>query len=410
MYRMPDLINVPVERLIRNLEALAEKDPKNVEVRVNLARAHAMAYALRTESARVCKGREDGGVWFPRGAPIVPFRVKRTNDSDLLKAANEHLAKAIERYEEAVRLAPDNLAAALGYAWCAEQSGEKRKAVEEYRKVIKAAWEEEKDAKSAGLSGDSVTAEAAGYLIHLLDKDADTIEIKTLKARRRKMGRLPRPITPIVIPLRDNLAACDLEDLSANVAFDGDGTGLQKRWTWIAKDAGWLVYDPHHTGNAGSALQLFGGVTFGMFWENGYHALASLDDDRDGMLAGKELEGLAIWQDLNGNGICERDEVKPLSEWGIVAVSCGYVTDFRHPDRIAYSPQGVCFRDGLHRPTYDIILHSPIATVEPTYCSNSQRETARLPRLLPSSSAVYMNTVQPALKPDIDVIKEPCLP
>lgn len=366
MYRMPELIHVPVERLIRNLEALAEKDPKNVEARFNLARAHAMAYALRTESARVCKGREDGGVWFPRGAPIVPFRVKRTNDSGLLKAANEHLAKAIERYEEAVRLAPDNLAVALGYAWCVEQSGQKSKAVEEYRKVIEAAWEEEKDAKSAGLFGDSVTAEAAGYLIHLLDKDDDIIEIKTLKAHRRKMGRLPRPITPIVIPLRGNLGVRDLEDLSGNVPFDADGTGLQKRWTWIAKDAGWLVSDPHHTGKVTSVLQFFGGVTFGMFWENGYHALASLDDDRDGVLSGKELEGLAIWQDLNGNGLCERGEVKPVADWGIVAVSCTSVTDMTHPDRITYSPQGVYFRDGSNRPTYDIILHPALATVHRT--------------------------------------------
>lgn len=169
-----------------------------------------------------------------------------------------------------------------------------------------------------------------------------------------------------MIPLRGNLAACDLEDLSANVAFDADGTGLQKRWTWISKDAGWLVYDPHHTGKARSALQLFGGRTFGMFWENGYHALASLDDDRDGILVGKELEGLAIWQDLNGNGICERGEVEPLANWGIVAVSCRYLTDMKHPDGITCSPQGVYFRDGSHRPSYDIILHPAIATVDRT--------------------------------------------
>ena len=113
-----------------------------------------------------------------------------------------------------------------------------------------------------------------------------------------------------------------------------------------------------------SALQLFGGVTFWMFWENGYHALAALDDDCDGMLAGKELEGLAIWQDLNGNAICERGDVKPLAEWGIVAISCRYVRDLKRPDRIAYSPQGVFFRDGSNRPTYDIILHPAVTKVD----------------------------------------------
>jgi len=366
MYLMPDLINVPIERLIRNLEALAEKDPKRVETQFNLARVHAIAYALRTESAQILQPREDDGVWFPPGMASIPSSVKPTNDKGLLETANKHLAKAIERYEETVRLAPDNLTAALGYAWCVEQSGQKRKAVEEYRKVIEAAWEQEKDLESAGVGWHSVTAEAVGYLIPLLDKDEDHEEIKTLKNRHEQMGMVVRPYTPIVIPLRDNLRARDLENLSTNVAFDADGTGLQKRWTWITRDAGWLVNDPHNTGKVTSALQLFGGVTFGMFWENGYHALAALDDDRDGMLSGEELKGLAIWQDLNGNGICERGEVKPLAEWGIVGVSCRYVTDTAHSDRITYSPRGVFFRDGSSRPTYDIILHPAIATVDRT--------------------------------------------
>jgi tetratricopeptide (TPR) repeat protein len=361
-YMTPDLVNVPVERLIKNLDALAKNDPRNVEVRFNLARAHAMAYALRTESAQVWKGRENEGVWFSYEPQHVPFTVKPTEDNAKLKAANAHLAKAIERYAEVVELAPDNLSAALGYAWCIEQSGQKRKAVRKYRKVIKAAWETERDLKEVNIA--PVTPEAASYLIPLLDKDKDKEEINTLQERIKKLEMLPRVISPVVIPLHDGLAVRELEDHSANVAFDADGTGLQKRWTWITRDAGWLVNDPHHTGKVTSALQLFGNVTFWMFWENGYQALAALDDDRDGMLAGKELEGLAIWQDLNRNGICERGEVKPLAEWGIVAVSCGYVTDMKRPDRIAYSPRGVFFRDGSNRPTYDIILHSAIATVE----------------------------------------------
>ncbi len=361
---MPDLINVPVDRLIRNLEALAKNDPKNVEVRFNLARAHAMAYALRTESAQVWKGRENEGVWFGYEPPHVPFTVKPTDDNTTLQAAKAHLAKAIELYVEVVDLAPDNLAAALGYAWCTEQSGQKRKAIRKYRMLIKASWEKEKDMKHAGMGWHSVTAEAAGYLIPLLDKDGDKEEIDTLQQRIEQMGRVPRPITPIVIPMRNSLTARDLEDHSADMAFDADGTGLLKRWTWITRDAGWLVYDPHRTGKVTSALQLFGSVTFWMFWENGYHALASLDDDCDGILAGNELEDLAIWQDLNGNGICENGEVKPLPEWGIVAISSRYLTDMKSRDRIAYSPQGVFFRDGSNRPTYDVILHPAIATVD----------------------------------------------
>jgi tetratricopeptide (TPR) repeat protein len=363
-HMMPDLVNVPVSRLIRNLDLLAKNNPKSVEARFNLARAHAMAYAQRTESLEVRKGRENEGVWFGYEPKNVPFTINQIYDNTRLTEANEHLAKALAHYAAVVEMAPDNLAAALGYAWCLEQSGQKRKAIRKYRMLIKRAWESEKNLKDANMGWHSITAEAAGYLIPLLEKDADKAEINTLRERIKQMEAVPRPITPIVIPLRSNLTASDLEDHSAAVAFDADGTGLQKRWTWIARDAGWLVYDPHKTGQITSALQLFGGVTFWMFWDNGYNALSALDDDGNGKLAGKELDGLAIWSDINTNGICEPGDVKPLAEWGIVAISCSYVRDLRRPDRIAYSPRGVFFRDGSSRPTYDIILHPAVQTVD----------------------------------------------
>jgi hypothetical protein len=357
------LEDVPVERLIKNLEALTKDDPKNMQVRFNLARAHSMAYAVRTDTVGVHKNSEKAEGLFGFG-PQNPSIVTPPQDKAELKIAREHLATAIEQYEEGLKLAPDNLAGRLGYAWCIEQSGQTAKAIEEYREVIKAAWVTDKDLKYGPMYGETITVEAAGYLIRLLDADKDKKEINTLQERIKQMRAVRRPISPIVIPLRDRLTASDLEDHSGDVAFDADGSGLRKRWTWISKDAGWLVNDPHHTGKITSALQFFGNVTFWMFWENGYHALASLDDDRDGKLAGKELEGLAIWQDLNGDGVSDRGEVKPLAEWGVVAISCGYVKDMTHPDRIAYSPRGVFFRDGFHRPTYDIILHPAITSVD----------------------------------------------
>jgi tetratricopeptide (TPR) repeat protein len=356
MYAMQDLVNVPVERLIRNLEAIAEKDPKNAQVRFNLARVHAMAYALKTDTARVVKNKENQGAWFGYEPNHVPFKAVSTNDKNKLNAAREHLARAIEQYEEALKLDPGNLTAALGHAWCVEQSGDKERAIKEYREVIETAWVKEKDLTRAPLGWHSVTAEAAGYLIPLLDKDKDRAEIDVLRDRIKRMSSVPRPITPIAVPLRDGLTASDLEDRSARVTFDADGTGLKKSWTWITNDAGWLVYDPHGTGEIGSALQMFGSVTFWMFWENGYQALAALDNDGNGILAGRELQGLAIWQDIDGDGVSDRGEVRRLVEWGIVGISCRYVRDGKHPDGIAYSPRGIYFRDGSIRPSYDFIL------------------------------------------------------
>ena len=43
-------------------------------------------------------------------------------------------------------------------------------------------------------------------------------------------------------------------------------------------------------------------------------------------------------------------------DWGIVSLSCEYAYDARHPDEIAFSANGVTFRDGTSRPTYDLVL------------------------------------------------------
>jgi hypothetical protein len=360
----PDLVNVPVDRLIKNLEVLAKENPNDAELRLNLARVHAMAYALKTDTAEVWKGREGQGAWFGYTPAHVPFEVKPTDDKNKLREAREHLAKAIQHYEEALKLDPSNLTAALGHAWSVEQSGDKTRAIREYRKVIETAWLKEKGLKDAGVGWHSVTVEATGYLIPLLDKSKRKRELITLKQRVEKLERVPRPVTPLVIPLRDGLTSSQLEDRSASVRFDADGTGLKKNWTWITKDAGWLVFDPHHTGEITSALQMFGSVTFWLFWENGYHPLAALDDDHDGLLRGEELRGLAIWQDLNRNGNGDHGEVKPVADWGIVAISCRYVQDDGRVGKIVYSPRGVFFRDGSSRPTYDLILRPAIATVE----------------------------------------------
>ena len=138
--------------------------------------------------------------------------------------------------------------------------------------------------------------------------------------------------------------------------FDADGSGLQKSWTWITPDAGWLVFDPQQTGQITSALQMFGNVSFWLFWDNGYQALASLDDNGDGVLSGAELKGLAIWQDANRNGRCEPGEVRPLAAYGIVSLSCRHRVTAGENNVAAVSGDGVRFTDGKTRPTYDVIL------------------------------------------------------
>ena len=156
----------------------------------------------------------------------------------------------------------------------------------------------------------------------------------------------------MLIPLQERLSLEDLIDPGLSVEFDLDGSGLQRRWGWITPKAGWLVFDPARSGKITSGLQMVGGVTFWIFWQNGYEALAALDNDRDGWLQGAELNGLAIWNDKNCNGISEPGEVRSLKDWGITALSCDYQT---HATGIPFNPTGVRFKNGSTRPSFDWI-------------------------------------------------------
>src|SRR5262249_53996475 len=197
LFIRPDIEKVPVERLIKNLEEAAEKNPKDATVRMNLARVHGMAYSLKTDMADVWKGREAQGAWFDHTPPHVPFnKPVETKDEAKLKAAKEHLQKAIAAYDSTLKLDPDNLTPLLGRAWCVEQTGDKTAAIKAYREVVEKGWAKEKDLKQGGINPHHITSEAAGYLIPLLDADKDKEEIATLKERSEKLRKLPRPITP----------------------------------------------------------------------------------------------------------------------------------------------------------------------------------------------------------------------
>ena len=349
-----DIQDVPVSRLVANLERLVRENPQDVRLRVNLARTHMMAYALKSASLGASRDAE-GPAHEPLKENVLP-EIRGAADPAAQKDAAAHLAKAIARYEEAIQIDPAHPFARLGYAWALQQAGEREKAIAAYRTAIDTAWPQE--LKSIRLQGwQSVTEEAARFLIPLLDAQRDAKEIAALRDRIAKLQAMPRAITPIVVPLRDGVTADDLTNAAAGVAFDADGSGRRSRWTWVTADAGLLVHDPRRSGSVTSALQWFGNVTFWLFWDNGYEPLRALDDDGDSRLRGAELDGLAIWRDANGNGVSERGEVALIKAWRIIELSSQYEIDDEHPDRIAFAPAGVTFADGAVRPTYDVILH-----------------------------------------------------
>ena len=354
-YIRPEIEQVPVGRLVENLEKAIAANPKDASLRYNLARVHGMAYALKIEEIPTNK-RTPNAAWFGYEAKYVPFEPQPTKDDAKFDAAIKHLRQAMKRYEETIQIAPNDLAARLGLAWTTEQAGDKKRAVELYRDVTERGWAKEKALEHGPLGGHFITAEAAGYLIPLLDSKKDATEIAELKVRTEKLNKLPRPVTPIAIPLRPGLTAKDLLDPNAKVAFDADGSGLDRRWTWITPNAGWLVYDAQGKGEITSGLQLMGNATFGLRWQHGYEPLSALDDDGDGTLRGAELNHFAVWNDRNGDGKVQAGEMKSLADLGIVGISCRSIRDESDANRMRWSPAGVTFRDGSTRPSFDLIL------------------------------------------------------
>src|SRR5262245_5594863 len=259
MYISPDLEVVPIDRLIENLTRMVAREPDDARLRLNLARAHAMAFATNSEPVQVERGRQEDGIFFGFSPPAVPFKTPGTGTRT--PAATGHLTAAIAEYEKAAAREPTDprdptaMIARLGLAWCHQQAGERTKAIAEYRAIVRDAWAREQRTGSYNPLGTSITMETIGYLRPLLDPVADKEELDRLIAISLEELKLGRAITPIVIPLRDGMTVDDLVDHTRRVAFDADGSALDRRWTWISRDAGWLLFDQRGTGRITSALQ-----------------------------------------------------------------------------------------------------------------------------------------------------------
>lgn len=378
---------VPVTRLLTNLEKRLATNRENVEILYFFARVHSMAYATNLSTVPVTKTEGEPMFYHPGSDSGVPRKVSLSPMPLQQAAAHRHLTNAIRYYERAAKLVLKSsqpearwlvVPIHLGLAWCLDQDGRRQEAIDAYRDALQHAWRQEVDGEftlkeRARFSWDQLRSgsnplkkprrgyigpgvcysdEIIGYLLKLLDPKADAKEIAQLEADRKELRSMGRAVTPILVPLRDGLALDQLVDPAARVAFDLDGSGEARRWGWLTTNAAWLVFDHDDSGRITSGLQMFGNVTFWIFWRNGYDALASLDDDADGQLAGDELNHLSLWHDRNGNGVSEAGEVAAVTRFGIISIDC---RSEAHSSGIPFSERGVSFRDGGTRPTYDWI-------------------------------------------------------
>ena len=168
-------------------------------------------------------------------------------------------------------------------------------------------------------------------------------------------------ISPIAIDLDgDGLRMTDREH---GVEFDLNADGERQQMPWLAED-GWLVLNDYEDGVVRDGRQLFGDRSaqenLAGEQRNGYAALRTFDDNQDAVI--DRGDGvwpiLAIWRDLNHNGVSDAGEVVNLTNIGLKSISLDYRESRRqdpHGNELRYRSR-VEWLNGRHTSSWDVFL------------------------------------------------------
>jgi hypothetical protein len=201
----------------------------------------------------------------------------------------------------------------------------------------------------------TVSYEAGNAYIRLVEMQKSITESQKAKIFEisKNISKVPFGIiTPIVFSLEENSSPIELLGQDLQVKFDLDGDGNVELWPWVKPTTGILVWNQDGKGSITSGRQMFGSVTWWLFFNDGYHALDCLDDNRDGALTGSELRGISAWFDVNSNGQSEPSEIKSLDELGIVSIS---VKSTGTENGWPANKNGITLKTGRTIETYDWI-------------------------------------------------------
>jgi len=262
--------------------------------------------------------------------------------------AAEHATLALKAFDKAISLEPENPLYLLGRASLLEQAKgfhlrEKLKNAdpilskitaeqirEGYYRAFATGLEDALKLQGRPITGlrSIASYEAGTAYARLSGKDGKNLSesektrFTKVKENLAKLNQLRRTaITPIIFSLRKEAKLGDLLERGKHVRFDLDGDGVAEEWPWVNRDTALLVWDPARRGRILSGRQLFGNYTWQIPFENGYAALAMLDQDGNKRLAGAELDGIRLWFDHDGDGVSDPGEVCDLSDLEIESIA-----------------------------------------------------------------------------------------
>jgi hypothetical protein len=347
---------IPVSRLVASLTDRISKNPDDVQAVFTLGRVHYFAFSGTTDSVNVVRFREESAVPTlydflgerGRGMAARARATRPVTEAERLlhlKNALTYLSRAVSmkqtrpvvedgRYElclacaleEGARFAPmvGPIAgiAPTPTAWTDA-------AILNYGLAFDRAVERDSQIKSRPAFGLSTlvsyeTARSYQRLVRARDATPTAAEQSRLDRMVRFLdamkGLPPGAVTPLVFAI-DRKA--DLPGLlsTRTVAFDLNGSNLPQQYAWVRSDTGILVWDPERSGRITSGRQLFGSVTWWMFWDDAYQVLRVLDDDGNGWVEGPELAGLALWFDRDEDALSDAGEVIPIEATPIAAIA-----------------------------------------------------------------------------------------
>ncbi len=377
---------VPLDRLVENVTANFAEYANQADAHYLLGRLESLAFSGEADSLEVF-GRSD-----EQQLPVVATwswvqeKTQAPPSATVLSTKTQELFfSSVEHYRQAIALDSKEALYHFSLGWMAEQAqrfaaqlGQPPRnltgsdpttwrllAIREYREAYRLS-EMAKDHIGPGpvlfvQSGQALIANLQREIAERKSKapsksdktfiaEAKT-QIAAVQADINRTNRLPRAITPLIFSTRPNAHLSELLS-SSTVTFDLDGFTEGRLWPWLRSDTAMLVWDPAHEGHIVSGRQMFGSVTWWMFWKNGFEPLAALDNNGDGSLTGEELEGISVWQDRNGNGISDAGEVTPARTFGIVAIR---VRAAGEADGVLAHRSGVILNDGHSLPLFDWI-------------------------------------------------------
>ena len=405
--------NVPTARLLENTAAHVKANPADPQGYYVLGRLHSMAFATDAEELTIGQSfrpqkTEDG---LPTFLPYHSIKVQPAVKDGKLHLTGKrlvHLAASVRYYRRAINLSapkPDDQAdrkaaakrwdpkdrarALLGLAWMYEVASGyleeikqanrdnvlgplsprdrksvgtffqgrdqwRDRAIATYQEAFEATKVGDQQRRRSGPGADSLISLDAAQSIVRMFKGVDATEdqqqlLTEMKAYAASMSNIGRVVTPIIFSLRETESVDELLEPNRIVKYDLDGDGVKSPWPWVRSDTWLLAWDPQRTRAIEDGRQLFGSVTWWIYWDDGYQPLAALDNNRDGWLEGAELMGISAWQDRNANGRSEKAEVVTLETLGIRRIA----TQPAARGAIATHPRGIEFHDGRKTATYD---------------------------------------------------------